>query len=234
MDWIYSCFPPHLYVIFFGVVLVRERLIGRERTASVAEWTPCLPWWAVEMDGQQCQESVTLYFQETTHRGRGEKHPSHLPLQILRVVSVNTNVTVFVIFASCEEVLLDWCLSLTVFSNPKEHRNKRNTISTSTKNLSKSLEGKRKESCRACVGSISATSIPGEGGWTVEGPGSLLGCERWTMPLLCAESRSHAAAGSIRLPKLVTLCLFCYRLFPIIFPLPPPLFSLFLKSLCPF
>lgn len=67
------------------------------------------------------------------------------------------------------------------------------------------LGGREKESCWACAGSISTTSIPGEGGWTVEDPGSLLGCERWTMAPVCAESRSHATAGSIRLPELVTI-----------------------------
>lgn len=57
--------------------------------------------------------------------------------------------------------------------NPDECRNGRNTVSKSTKDLSNSFEGKRKENCRTCVGSISATSFPGEGG----GP--------WGTPALC-------------------------------------------------
>lgn len=70
------------------------------------------------------------------------------------------------------------------------------------------------------------------GGWTVEDPSSLLGCERWTMPLLCAESISRAAAHSLRLPKLVTIMpFFCNVLsFSIILPCPLVHFSFFSLS----
>lgn len=91
----------------------------------------------------------------------------------------------------------------------KAHRNRGNTVSKSTKNLPKSLERKSKESSQACLGCISATSIPGGG--TVEDPGPLLACEGWTMAPLWVESRSHAAAGSIRLPKLATFMSLFYN-----------------------
>lgn len=68
------------------------------------------------------------------------------------------------------------------------------------------------------------------------GPQLFVRIERWTMPLLCAESRSRATAGSPRLQKLVTIMpFFCYShsvstIFSCFLPLTRPPYSLFALS----
>lgn len=61
------------------------------------------------------------------------------------------------------ELLCPWTDAYRFFSNLIQHMNRRNTISINTKDSSKSLEGKRTESCQVCVGSVCATSISSKG-----------------------------------------------------------------------
>lgn len=198
-----------------------------EREDKVNGWVNIIVFHDELWDASGLHTFFFFFLQEKKQR---REDLSHQPLLILRVVSLKH---VFIVFASCERVLLDWCLSLSsFFFLTQKHMGKEgNKIFKSTKNLAKSLEGERKESCQACVGNIP----PWWGGWTMEDPGPLLGCGR------CTESRTCAAAGSIRLTKLVTIMSVGYDLFffsPIIFPcllhlsfFPLPFLSC---SLCPF
>lgn len=120
-----------------------------------------------------------FFFLEKPHTEEGQKKTS-FPSALVDTVELYLSQKMLgfiVVFARCDDLnkscWTDGYLFSSFFFYPKTHENRQNTVSKSTKNLSKSSEGERRESCRACMGSISATSIPGEGG----GP--------WRTPALC-------------------------------------------------